>query len=180
LQKFDQRRLELRDNYNFAPWTMQGTHNFQVGGNIDFMHYRVNKSLNGNPEFKFLPDANNQFGNIPFEADFGIGNPILAISNNEYGIYGQDSWSVNNHLTLNLGLRSDYESHMLDENYITPANIVSALNCKTFSFDNRSISIPDEYFSTGSERSPYKNEWQPRFGFSYDLQGNSKQVIFGG
>ena len=180
LQKFDQRRLELRDNYNFAPWTMQGTHNFQVGGNIDFMHYRVNKSLNGNPEFKFLPDANNQFGNIPFEADFGIGNPILAISNNEYGIYGQDNWSVNNHLTLNLGLRWDYESHMLDENYITPANIVSALKGKTFSFDNRSISIPDEYFSTGSERSPYKNEWQPRFGFSYDLQGNAKQVIFGG
>ncbi|PYQ26565.1 MAG: TonB-dependent receptor, partial [Acidobacteria bacterium] len=55
IQKFDQRRLELRDNYNFAAWNMQGIHNFQVGGNIDFMHYNVNKSLTGNPEFKFLP-----------------------------------------------------------------------------------------------------------------------------
>ena len=179
-QKFDQRRLELRDNYSFAPWTMQGTHNFQVGGNIDFMHYRVNKSLTGNPEFKFLPDANNNFGNIPFEADFGIGNPILAISNREYGIYGQDNWNVNNNLTVNLGLRWDYETHMLDENYVTPANIVAALKGKSFSFDNRTISIPDEYFSTGSERKPYKSEYQPRVGLSYDIFANGKSVVFGG
>jgi hypothetical protein len=179
-QKFDQRRLELRDNYSFAPWTMQGTHNFQVGGNIDFMHYRVNKSLTGNPEFKFLPDANNNYGNIPFEADFGIGNPILAISNREYGIYGQDNWNVNNNLTVNLGLRWDYETHMLDENYVTPANIVAALKGKTFSFDGRTISIPDEYFSTGSERKPFKSEYQPRVGLSYDIFANGKSVVFGG
>jgi hypothetical protein len=179
-QKFDQRRLELRDNYNFAPWDMQGVHNFQVGGNIDFMHYRVNKSLTGNPEFKFLPNADNTYPSTPFEADYGIGNPILALSNNEYGIYGQDNWNVNNHLTVNLGLRWDYESHMLDENYVTPANIVSALKGKTFAFDNRQISIPDEYFATGSERKPYKSEYQPRLGFSYDIAGDSKSVVFGG
>ncbi len=179
-QKFDQRRLELRDNYNFAPWNMQGIHNFQVGGNIDFMHYRVNKSLNGNPEFKFLPDASGNFGNVPFEADFGIGNPILATGNNEYGIYGQDNWTINNNLTVNLGLRWDYESHMLDENYVTPANIVAALKGKSFSFDGRTISIPDEYFSTGSERKPYKSEYQPRLGFAYDIFANGKSVVFGG
>ena len=180
IQKFDQRRLELRDNYNFAAWNMQGIHNFQVGGNIDFMHYNVNKSLTGNPEFKFLPDANGNFSDIPFEADFGIGNPILAVSNKEYGIYGQDSWAVNNKLTLNLGLRWDYESHMLDENYVTPANIVAALKGKSFAFDGRTISIPDEYFSTGSERKPFKSEFQPRLGFAYDLKGDSKSVVFGG
>lgn len=179
-QKFDQRRLELRDNYNFAPLTAMGTHSFQVGGNVDFMHYNVNKSLNGNPEFKFLPDANGNFSNIPFEADFGIGNPLLSISNNEYGIYGQDTWTVNNNLAFNLGLRWDYESHMLDEGYVTPPNIVAALKGKSFPFDNRTITIPDEYFSTGSERKPYKNEWQPRLGFTYDLFGNSKSVVFGG
>src|SRR5204863_3083997 len=128
--------LELRDHYNCAPWNLQGIHNFQVGGNIDFMHYRVNKSLNGNPEFKFLPNPDNTYPTAPFEADFGIGNPILALSNNEYGLYGQDNWSVNNNLTVNLGLRWDYESHMLDENYVTPPNIVAALKGKTFAFDN--------------------------------------------
>jgi hypothetical protein len=180
LQKFDQRRLELRDSYNFAPYTMAGTHNFQVGGNADFMHYRINKSLTGNPEFKFLPDAAGNYGEIPFEADFGIGNPLLSIGNNEYGIYGQDTWTVNNNLTLNLGLRWDYESKMLDADYVTPPNIVAALKGKTFAFDGRTISIPDEYFSTGNEREPYKNEWQPRIGFTYDIKGDSKSVVFGG
>jgi outer membrane receptor for ferrienterochelin and colicin len=179
-QNWNQRRLELRDNYNFAPWTAYGTHNFQAGGNLDFMHYNATNNLFGNPLYKFLPDANGNFSNIPFEAQFGIGNPSFSTGNNEYGVYGQDNWSVNNNLTLNLGLRWDYESHMLDRNYVTPANVVNALKGKTFTFEGRSITIPDQYFSTGTERKPYKNEWQPRFGFSYDLFGNSKSVIFGG
>jgi hypothetical protein len=179
-QAFDQRRLELRDNYNFAPVTLQGTHDFQVGGNFDAMKYHVNKSLNGNPLYKFLPDASGNFGTVPFEVDFGIGNPVLNTSNNEYGIYGQDTWTVNNNLTLNLGLRWDYESHMIDENYVTPAAVVAGLKGKTFTVDGRQVSVPDEYFSTGSERKPFTNEWQPRLGFTYDLFGTSKSVIFGG
>src|SRR5581483_3120514 len=55
-QEFNQRRIELRDGYNFAPWNALGIHKFQVGGNIDFMHYRVNNSLFGNPEFRFRKD----------------------------------------------------------------------------------------------------------------------------
>ena len=51
-QQFNQRRVELRDNFNFAPMELGiGMHNFQVGGNLDFMHYNVNKSLTGNPAF---------------------------------------------------------------------------------------------------------------------------------
>jgi hypothetical protein len=179
-QQFDQRRIELRDNYNFAPMTLAGTHQFQVGGNADFMRYKINKSLTGNPEFKFLPDSNGVFGDIPFEADFGIGNPRLSISNNEYGIYGQDRWDVNDKLTVDIGMRWDYESKMLDQDYVTPANIVAALKGKSFSFDGRTISIPDEYFSTGNERKPFTSMWQPRFGFTYDLHGDSKSVVFGG
>lgn len=179
LQKFEQRRLELRDNYNFAPMEMHGTHSFQIGGNVDFMHYNVDKSLNGNPLYKYIDEAPNSFAQ-PFEVDYGIGNPILKISNNEYGIYGQDTWTVNPNLTLNLGLRWDYESHMLDENYVTPANIVTALKGKTFQFDGRTISIPNEYFSTGSERKPQTDEYQPRLGFAYDFSGSGKSVLFGG
>ena len=181
LQKFDQRRIELRDNYNFGAWDMHGTHNFQIGGNVDYMKYKIDKSLNGNPLYKYIDEpANGNTFAQPFEVDYGIGNPKLNISNSEYGIYGQDNWTVNNNLTLNLGLRWDYESHMLDENYVTPANIVAALKGKTFQFDGRTISIPDEYFSTGSERKPFKSAFQPRLGFAYDLNGDSKSVIFGG
>ncbi|MEA2327262.1 MAG: hypothetical protein QOE68_2221, partial [Thermoanaerobaculia bacterium] len=51
---------------------------------------------------------------------------------------------------------------------------------KSFAFDGRTISIPDEYFSTGSERKPYTKEYQPRLGFAYDLNADGKSVVFGG
>ncbi len=193
-QEFDQRRIEARDNYTFAPMNLlYGQHTFQIGGNADWMHYRVNKSLFGNPEYDFKNDPNNGFSytnctttNIgstqcePFQAQFGFGNPIFDTSNNEYGLYGQDSWVVNNHLTASIGLRWDYETHMIDENFVTPQVIVDALKGKTFQSNNGPITIPDEYFTNGHQRSPYKDEIQPRLGFSYDIFGDSKSVVFGG
>jgi hypothetical protein len=175
-QKFDQRRLEFRDDYNFGAFKWAGEHSFQVGGNVDLMNYGVNKSLNGNPEFEFTvdPSTNRDFSQ-PFEANFGFGNPILNASNREYGIYGQDTWSVNTRLTLNLGLRWDYESNMLDNSFVTPANIVAGLSNVTLAFPTP---ISD-YFATGN-RKPAKDEFQPRLGFSYDLAGNSRTVVFGG
>src|SRR5258708_10831721 len=73
-------------------------------------------------------------------------------------------------LTLSPGLRWDYESHMLDENYVTPANIVAGLTGK----------ISSDYFSNGSQRKPYKDEFQPRLGFTYDVTGYNKSIVFGG
>jgi len=171
-QEFQQRRIELRDDFNFAPMKMGGgEHNFQVGGNADFMHYRENKSLDGNPIFRYHFDpATGIFPDVPFQAQFGIGNPIFTTGNNEYGIYGQDNWIVNPKLTLNLGLRWDYETNMLDDHYVTPAAIVAGLSGK----------VDPSYFSTGSNRKPYRNEYQPRLGFTYDLRGDSKSVVFGG
>jgi hypothetical protein len=170
-QQFDQRRIELRDDFNFAPIKLAGDHSFQIGGNTDFMHYRVNKSLNGNPVFRYINDSGtNRSYAQPYEAAFGFGNPILSTSNNEYGIYGQDSWVVNPKLLLNLGVRWDYESNMLDNKYVTPANIVAGLQGK----------VDSSYFATGGNRKPYKGEIQPRLGFSYDLRGDSKSVVYGG
>ena len=104
----------------------------------------------------------------------------MSRSNNEYGVYGEDNWAVNNNLSLTLGLRWDYESQMLDQSYVTPPNIVAALKGKTFHANGRDWTIPDSYFSTGTERKPSKDQIQPRLGFNYDLFGNSKSVAFGG
>ncbi len=170
-QEFDQRRIELRDDFNLGTFKWQGDHQIQVGGNFDNMHYNVNKSLNGNPQFEFRNDPANGFTFAqPFEANYGFGNPFLKATNSEYGIYGQDTWTVNNRLTMSLGLRWDYESHMLDENYVTPANIVAGLTGK----------VSSDYFSNGSQRKPYKEEFQPRLGFTYDVTGAGKSILFGG
>ena len=166
-QEFDQRRIELRDDFTTASFNMGGQHTLQVGGNADFMHYAVTKCQDCNPVFNFRQDLS---FTVPFEAFYGFGNPHLTSKNNEYGIYGQDNWIVNKNLNVNLGLRWDYESHMIDTDYVTPPALVTALTGK----------VSSDYFSTGNDRSPYKGAWQPRVGFSYDINANGRSVVFGG
>ena len=61
-QKFDQQRLELRDDYSFAATqTKSGDHNLQAGFNADRMRYNINKSLTGNPEYDYRNDPANGF-----------------------------------------------------------------------------------------------------------------------
>jgi hypothetical protein len=170
-QKFDQKRIELRDDYNPPTFQAGGDHSLQFGGNLDLLRYNVDKSLSGNPQYDFRIDpANDLSFDEPYQAEFGFGNPNLSVNNQEYGIYGQDTWVVNPRLTVNLGLRWDYETHQLDDSYVTPANIVTALTGK----------VDPSYFSNGNNRSQYKNEIQPRLGFSYDVTGAGKSIIFGG
>ncbi|MFL6197229.1 MAG: carboxypeptidase regulatory-like domain-containing protein [Thermoanaerobaculia bacterium] len=169
-QDFGQRRIELRDDYNFSGLQWHGDHNFQVGANVDFLRYDVNKFLTGNPVFSFRNDpANGITFAQPYQAQIGFGNPKLTANNQQYGVYGQDTW-VSNRLTVTLGLRWDYETNQFDTDYVTPANIAAGLAGK----------VDPSYISTGSERSQFKEAFQPRLGFSYDLRGDSKTVIFGG
>ncbi|MDP9121837.1 MAG: TonB-dependent receptor [Acidobacteriota bacterium] len=170
-QKFDQRRIELRDDYSQLVTQWGGSHNLQAGGNVDLLRYNINKSQTGNPVYNFRIDpANGLSFNQPYEAQIGFGNPRLQTNNHEYGTYLQDTWAVNPRLTVNLGLRWDYESNQIDSGYVTPAGIAAALAGK----------VDSGYFSNGSQRSPYKSEFQPRLGLSYDLRGDSKSVVFGG
>jgi outer membrane receptor protein involved in Fe transport len=167
-QKFNQRRLELRDDYTFTGLRFHGDHSLQVGGNFDDMKYAIDKTLFGNPEYLFRSNVGGF--DFPAQVQFGFGNPRLSLGNKEFGIYGQDNWSVNQRLNLTLGLRWDYETKMIDTDYVTPANIAAGLAGK----------VPSSYISTGNERESYKGEIQPRLGFSYDLFGNSKSVVYGG
>jgi outer membrane receptor protein involved in Fe transport len=171
IQDFDQKRTELRDDYSFAVSKGKSDHNLQGGFNVDLLRYNVNKSQNVNPQYDFRVDpANGLSFAEPYQAEFGFGNPLLSETNQEYGLYAQDSWVVNPRLTVNLGVRWDYETNQLDDSYVTPANIQGALTGK----------VDSSYFSNGNNRSQYKNEIQPRLGFSYDASGTGKTIVFGG
>jgi outer membrane receptor for monomeric catechols len=97
---------------------------------------------------------------------------------NQLGLFAQDDWTLDQHWTLNLGLRWDYESNMFDNKFVTPAGIVTALqnytNWTAAGIDYRN------YVSTGRERKAYKGAFQPRLGVSYDVNGDRDLVFFGG
>jgi outer membrane receptor protein involved in Fe transport len=71
------------------------------------------------------------------------------IHSNNYGLFFQDAWTVNNKLTLNLGLRSDQE------------------DVPSYREEN-----PGIHFS-------FKDKLAPRVGFAYDVKGDGRWKAYG-
>ena len=166
-QDFMQTRTSLRDDYTrFKQW--HGSHVIKTGIVFSFLEYQVVKFQIGNPLFELRQDENFAF---PFQARYGVGNPDLSTNNRQLGFYVQDDWNVGARLTINAGVRWDYESDMLNNDYVTPSSVRTAT--AAFVDGNR-------YFTDGDDRPPFYGAWQPRVGLSYDLTGNGRHVLFGG
>jgi outer membrane receptor protein involved in Fe transport len=166
-QDFIQDRLSLRDDFTrFSTW--RGTHTMKGGVVLSVLRYDVTKLFFGNPVFRLRSDENFAF---PFEASYGGGNPDLSTDNTQLGFYVQDDWNLGPRVTVNAGLRWDYESDMLNNDYVTPENVRAA----TAPFVD-----PARYFTDGDDRPPFYGAWQPRVGLSYDLTGEGRLILFGG
>jgi hypothetical protein len=162
-----QQRLALRDDVTrFARW--RGTHALKGGVVLSVNDYDVSKNFSGNPVFRY---RSNEAWAFPFEASYGVGDPNLDARNTQFGLFAQDDWAITPRLTLNLGLRWDYESDMLNNDYVTP----DAVRTATGPFVD-----PARYFTDGGDRPPFYGAWQPRVGFSYDVTGSGGTVAFGG
>lgn len=119
----------------------------------------------------------------------------VNFNNKQVGLYLQDDWSVTRQLDVSVGARWDYESNMLNNSYVTPAGIVTALHGldgrtiggvtapagQTYaqSLAKGGVSI-DEFIANGSSRKAYKGALAPRLGFSYDVTGDRGTVVYGG
>ncbi|MEP6999623.1 MAG: carboxypeptidase regulatory-like domain-containing protein [bacterium] len=179
-QDFIQNRLGLRNDVTYTGFQMAGEHVFKVGGSIDLVNYDLVKDNDGTPTFRYNAANNGQTYNYatPFQLNYGSGDPNFKAHNNEFGAYIQDDWSPIKRLTFNLGVRWDFESHMMNYDYVTPKAVVDTLTRY-----NSQLPIPldlGRYISTGSNRKPFYGAFQPRFGFSYALDEASKTTVFGG
>lgn len=115
---------------------------------------------------------------VEFTAPLAGRQPFVESENKQFGIYIQDDWDVTDRLTLNLGVRWDYEETPSYTDYRVNDDLAAALRGWT-NIQNTDYDIED-YISSGNNRSSYKGAWQPRLGFSYDLAGDQRHVIFGG
>jgi outer membrane receptor protein involved in Fe transport len=194
-QDIGQRALTLRNDVSFTELEWFGQHLVKTGVKVSMQGYRVDKSLYGNPLFYYRqerdngcsfgpePDGEPQMPSIPCEARFGIGDPLVSVRNNQFGLFAQDDWQVSRKLTLNVGVRWDIETNPINNDFVTPedvrataqalAAIVEPLNGSDF-FD------VDNYLTDGSQRPIFWGAIQPRLGFAYDLHEDQKTVFFGG
>ena len=116
IQTFTQQRTSLRNDYTrYGRW--RGTHMMKSGAIVSFLNYDVNRELLGNPLFRFRSSTG---FSIPSEASYGVGQPDLSAKNSQIGFFVQDDWALTSRVTLNAGLRWDYESDMLNNDYVTP------------------------------------------------------------
>ncbi len=171
-QDFSQDRISLRNDLTYP----MATHVFKVGVNVDFLDYNVDKRLDETPTFFFATDAPGGL-TTPYEANLQIGDPGLETNNRQYGAYIQDDWTVNQRLTLNFGVRWDYETNWLNNDHVT--NPEYADSVRQFLGDHPYFAEED-YITDGDDRKDFWKAFQPRVGFSYDATGDNRTVIFGG
>jgi len=184
IQDFTQTRIALRHDVSYSGLEWSGQHMLKAGVSLDFLNYKVLKQNGVIPRFVYeqFPQggsttAPDSFA-IPDRVEFRAGNPNFVTDNTQFGVYVQDDWSVNQRLTLNLGLRWDYETHMLNYDYVTPQTIRDSL---TKYSDSLFIPIdPNRYFTDGTQRPRFMGAIQPRLGFSYALDEAGTTTIFGG
>ena len=123
-------------------------------------------------------------------------NDTYAVFNPYYGWYVQDSWRVTPKLTLNLGLRTEYERGATERynrmigNFDPTAQLPIAKAAQEAYARSPIPELPAAQFRAvggntyvgagGRPRNLYKNElmWLPRIGVAYQL--NNKTVVRGG
>src|SRR6266581_1096590 len=183
IQDFIQRRIGLRNDLTYTGWHAAGDHVLKGGATIDFMRYTVDKRNRDTPQFVYSDTINRggievfNYAN-PYKLIVQSGAPGLTTNNTQVGAYIQDDWSPNSRFTLNLGVRWDFESHMLNYDYVTPRATRDTIHAY---YNTLLVPIDTlKYYTDGTQRKKFYGAFQPRLGFSYSLDAENKTTLFGG
>lgn len=174
LQEKGQKNLTFRNDFTFSDIEWHGGHVIKMG--LKYATYKMNllEKNNANPVFVYGTGANRPGGyNSPFQVRYSPVGKVADIDNDQIGLYIQDDWDVTDRLQLNLGIRWDYETDPYNKKYVTPQNHIDVINA---------LGLSHDYISTGNNRKPQKDMFQPRLGFSYDFSEDNDEswVLFGG
>jgi len=152
-----QNTYQVTDN---VTWT-KGAHSFKFG--FDGVRLITPQSFTqrsrGDYEYTFFNDYLFDFA-PDFIAQRSAGNPIYWGNRNLFGFYGNDSWKIRPNLTINLGLRYEYQTVPASENE-------QALNAVA--------SVPG--LITFGKPKPQGDNFMPRIGIAYS-PGTSGKTSF--
>lgn len=182
----------IQDDLTFNDLEWHGDHVIKMGAKYKLIQLTAQDAGEFNPQYSYDVTPTGTLS-IPYQVLFPITlpgtSPVVKTNDKQFGVYIQDDWTVDQHLTLNLGVRWDYEETPSYLNFVTPQSVVNALYAQnpnaapgvTYaqSLYLGGVNVND-YISNGHNRHAQTNEFQPRFGFSYDINGDQQHVIHGG
>ena len=176
------KRYQVRDAYT----TVLGMHTLHAGA--EFQHYNVDGLINvfGTGSVIMVSD----FGFQDLNGD-GVVNdldipvavaihstapvtpvPIPFITNNYTGLYAQDDWRVARRLTLNLGLRWEYDSNATGQSAAhQPCSSLTTLPSEPCTWMANVLPL---------HKDPDAKDFGPRVGFVFDPFGRGATVLRGG
>jgi outer membrane receptor protein involved in Fe transport len=169
-----EQRYQFTDNFSW----IKGHHSIKFGGDVNYLPLTADFTVNFGGIYNFgelsgpqVSPAFNGFPNfsavqaygmgLPQVFIQGVGNPHDSFNLTTLGFFLQDSWKVSPKLTLNYGVRYDYELSP-----VFPA--VNAISTNAQNALGITQGIPRD-----------ANNVAPRLGFAWDPKGDSKTVIRG-
>jgi hypothetical protein len=162
---------------------VRGRNNFKFGGGISAYQNNTVYDFIVNGEFDFDgATSGNEF------ADFLLGAPTqyfqapAAPSNiRSKSFYGfvQDEWRITKRLSLNLGLRYEYNSPKYDTEGRS-FSVIPGDQSTRFPNAPTGLVFPGDAGAPSGVNFPNTKNWAPRFGFAWDPRGDGKTSIRGG
>lgn len=172
-QSTHQRKYQYKDDLSFSSDLWGSRHVFKLG--VNYIHEPV---LGGD----FSTGLAGQYT----ATEDRLGSPIELIEIfggffgeetpvDQYNVYIQDDWAVNDRLTLNLGIRYDYwEGFDLDQRTNPIQQTFAAQRQFTEYY------LRDFWDGSGAVLENDDDNLAPRLGFTYDLKGDGRQLLRGG
>ncbi len=161
--KFGADIRRVRNNFSF---------DFFNNGSFDFGNFGIPSSSTGDGFADFVGGFPDNF--------FQFSSAQYGIRTSSFGFYGQDSWKILPRLTLDLGVRYEYNTPQYDPHDEIIGFFPGQQSTK-FPDAPNSLLYPGDPGTPGrSMISPDKNNFAPRFGFAWDVLGNAKLVMRGG
>jgi hypothetical protein len=177
----DERRYQFIDNISYY----MGSHSFKAGFDINYVRENVINLFQGGGVYSYtslnsiaqdcpagatgctpVSDANTRrhYSNYIQTFDLRGLRGDVFFTTTDYNFFFQDTWTVSPQLTLNFGLRYEYQQlpqpgEAEVEGIVFTGNPAYPLT-QSFNQD--------------------KNNWSPRFGFTYDMGGNHTTIVKGG
>lgn len=181
---------------------IKGHHTFSFGGDYKRQNYNrfISDSslgsyyfgiLDGSPGLEFIYQVGGGSAFAPLLMgvtpltyyDFSKGT-ALSFRRNIIGLYAQDDWKVSPRLTLNLGLRYDYEQPYTQiDNRLLTLNYATGMPRYSAGAPSDLLSLLKFKYETGGPNRPYepsKLNFAPRLGFAFRPFNDSKTAIRGG